>query len=93
MYVNTEYIIHEYPLKNPHLKNCQYGQLLCLLLTDNDSCTNEEPVAKTLVLYLLKLYLLFKLLSLANCYCWQTVIIGLFGIQIYCSLLIWRVPT
>ena len=31
---------------------------------------NEELVAKTLVLYLLKLYMLSKLLSLANCYCW-----------------------
>ena len=34
-------------------------------LTDNDSCINEEFIAKTLVLYLLKLYLLFKLLPLA----------------------------
>ena len=31
---------------------------------------NEELVVKTLVLYLLKLYLLSKLLLLANCYHW-----------------------
>ena len=65
-YVNT--------LLNPHLKDYQYGQPLCLLLTDNDSCINEELVVKTLVLYLLKLYLLFKLLSLA-CLVFKSVVL------------------
>ena len=39
--------------------------VLCLFLTDKDSCMNEKLMAKIFVLYLLKLYLLFKLLSLA----------------------------